>query len=379
MTIYLDNSSTTRPFDEVIDLMGKIMREDYGNASSLHRMGMKAEEHMTRAREQMAKALGVLPEEIFFTSGGTESDNTALLCGAAAGKRRGNKVITTCIEHPAILESLERLKEQGFETVTIPVDERGVVDMEAMKAAIDEDTILISCMHVNNETGAIQPISEIAKLKGNALFHVDAVQSFGKLRVPMEGIDLLSISGHKIHGPKGVGVLFVRKGTNIRPFIVGGGQEKHFRSGTENIPGIAGIGLAAEIIYTDREKKNEVLRGEKKALMDILSEKLDNVLFNSDMDGAPHILNVTFEGVRGEVILHMLEQDGIFVSTGSACSSNKSNHRSHVIKAMGRTDDQVDGTIRFSLCDGIPMEDIVFAAEKTAEHVTKFMKLGRFR
>ncbi len=380
--VYLDNSATTRPYDFVIDLMVKIMAADYGNPSSLHRMGLAAEEYVKTARGQVAHALGASPEEIFFTSGGSESDNTAIFGAAYKGRRRGKKILTSEVEHPAVLEAYARLAEEGFETVLLPVDDRGVLDLEAFDQAMDDDVILISVMHVNNETGAIQPIEEIAKKKRQALFHVDMVQSFGKLPIDLSGalsgVDMASVSGHKIHGPKGIGALYIRRGLTIRPFLVGGGQEKGMRSGTENVPAIAGLGLASEIIYKNREKKNDHLRALTGAMRTWFAENMDGILFNSCEDGAPHILSVSFEKTRGEVLLHTLEQSGISVSTGSACSSNKKG-LSHVIKAMGRNDKQVEGTIRFSLCDETTMDDVRYACEKTKEAVERFRRLGSFR
>ncbi|MBQ2063052.1 MAG: cysteine desulfurase [Firmicutes bacterium] len=380
--VYLDNSATTRPYDFVIDLMVKIMAADYGNPSSLHRMGLAAEEYVKTARGQVAHALGASPEEIFFTSGGSESDNTAIFGAAYKGRRRGKKILTSAVEHPAVLEAYARLAEEGFETVLLPVDDRGVLDMEAFDQAMDDDVILISVMHVNNETGAIQPIEEIAKKKRQALFHVDMVQSFGKLPIDLSGalsgVDMASVSGHKIHGPKGIGALYIRRGLTIRPFLVGGGQEKGMRSGTENVPAIAGLGLASEIIYKNREKKNAHLRALTGEMRTWFTENMNGILFNSQENGAPHILSVSFEKTRGEVLLHTLEQSGIYVSTGSACSSNKKG-LSHVIKAMGRNDKQVEGTIRFSLCDETTMDDVRYACEKTKEAVERFRRLGSFR
>ena len=366
----------------VIDLMAHIMSEEYGNPSSLHRMGMEAEGYVRTAREQVAKAMGASPEEIYFTSGGSESDNTAIFGGAYKGRRQGRKILTSCIEHPAVLESFARLKEEGFETVLLPVDKNGVLDMEAFDREMDEDVILISLMHVNNETGAIQPVEEVAKKKGHALLHVDMVQSFGKLPIDLHGalsgVDMASISGHKIHGPKGTGALYIRRGLNIRPFLVGGGQEKGLRSGTENVPAIAGLGRAAQTIYVNRERKNEHLREITDYMRGWFQENVDHILLNSSEDGAPHILSISFEKTRGEVLLHTLEQSGIYVSTGSACSSNKKG-QSHVIKAMGRTDKQVEGTLRFSLCDSCTMDEAKFVCEKTREAVERFRRLGSFR
>lgn len=379
---YFDNSATTRPYEMVVGLMNEVMLTGFGNPSSLHRMGMQAEEYVRTAREQVAKAMGASPDEIYFTSGGSESDNTAIIGGAYKMRRRGRKILTSCIEHPAVLESFARLAEEGFETVLLPVDENGVLDMDAFAREMGEDVILISVMHVNNETGAMQPIEQIAKMKGNALLHVDMVQSFGKLPIDLHGglsgVDMASISGHKIHGPKGSGALYIRKGLSIRPFIVGGGQEKGMRSGTENVPAIAGLGLAAQTIYINRERKNQHVQEIKAYMRQWFTDHVEDILFNSLEDGAPHILNISFAKTRGEVLLHTLEQSGIYVSTGSACSSNKKG-LSHVIKAMGRTDQQVEGTLRFSLCDATTMDEARYVCEKTKEAVDRFRRLGSFR
>ncbi|MBQ3122995.1 MAG: cysteine desulfurase, partial [Firmicutes bacterium] len=265
MFVYLDNSATTRQYDAVTEKMIKYMKEDFGNPSSLHRPGIDAEKAVKEARRLVASAIGCADDELYFTSGGTESDNTAIFGAAEAGKRRGNRIITTQVEHPAVLESVKRLGESGFDVVFLPVNSDGSVNMDALKEAVNSETILVSIMQVNNESGIIMPTGEIASYitgfnKANGtevLFHVDAVQSFGKMRVMKPGIDMMSVSAHKIHGPKGIGGLYVKKGRNIRPYIVGGGQEKHFRSGTENVPGIAGFGKAAEISYKNLDARLE--------------------------------------------------------------------------------------------------------------------------
>lgn len=345
MKAYLDNSATTRQYDEVTELMLKCIRDDFGNPSSLHRMGMEAEKYVDRARKQAAGAITAMsdisadPAEIFFTSGGTESDNTALICGALSRKRAGRRVITTAIEHPAVLESCKRLEEEGFEIVYAQPGSDGTVSADIVAGLINDDTVLVSVMHVNNETGAIQPVEEIAaqcvrksRVRGQEiLFHTDAVQSFGKVRLPLKNVDMLSISGHKIHGPKGVGILYIGKDRgkdllNIKPFIVGGGQEKGFRSGTENVPAVAGLGLAAEMTAADFESGCRSIRHKRDRLRTLLEENVPDIRINTPSDSeesSPGILNVSFRGTRGEVLLHTLEQDGIFVSTGSACSSNK--------------------------------------------------------
>lgn len=377
MQAYLDNSATTRQFDEVTELMVSMMKEDYGNPSSLHHMGLVAEKALKEARRRVADAVGTRPANVYFTSGGTESDNTAIIGAAHAKRRAGKRIITTKIEHPAVLESFKRLEEEGFEAVYVDVDKDGIVDMDMMRDSITDDTILIACMHVNNETGAIQPVEEIAKIKKNAHMHVDAVQSFGKIRLPLSGIDTIALSGHKIHGPKGMGALIVADKVNIKPFIVGGGQESGFRSGTENTPGIAGLGLAAEMVTKDLDGRYEKLDALRKRLLDNISA-IDDILINSCEGSCPAVLNVSFLGTRGEVILHTLEQSGVYVSTGSACSSHHGGG-SHVLKAMGLSDKQIDGAIRFSLSAENTFEEMDYAAEMTEKAVSSFRRLGSLR
>jgi cysteine desulfurase len=349
-------------------------------------MGVNAEKAMKEARKSVAGSLSVKDEEVFFTSGGTEADNTALFGAVQARKRRGNKIITSRIEHPAILESCRRLEESGFRVTYIPVDENGVIDMKALENELDEQTILITVMHVNNEVGSIQPVSEIADLKNRsggksgteALFHIDAVQSYGKLTIPVSGIDLLSVSGHKIHGPKGIGALFVRKGLNIQPYLFGGGQERGMRSGTENVPAAAGFGIAAELSRKNLSKRIESMKKVKNFLEDGIRSEISDIRFNSSANGSPSILNVSFLGVRGEVLLHTLEQSEIYVSTGSACSSRKKG-QSHVLKAMGLSDREIEGAIRFSFSEFNTTEEMEYVLDRLKEAVNKFRKLGSFR
>lgn len=386
MFVYLDNSATTKPYQEVIEETVKYMEIHFGNPSSLHRMGINAEKAMKEARKSVAASLGVKEEEVFFTSGGTEADNTALFGAVQARKRRGNRIITSRIEHPAVLESCRKLEESGFQVEYIPVDRNGVIDMKALESVLDEQTILISVMHVNNEVGSIQPISEIYDLKNRIsgksgteiLFHVDAVQSYGKLPIPINGIDLLSVSGHKIHGPKGVGALFVRKGLNVQPYLFGGGQERGMRSGTENVPAAAGFGIAAELSRKNMTKRIESMMMVKTFLEEGIRSELSDVRFNSTDNGSPSILNVSFLGVRGEVLLHTLEQAEIYVSTGSACSSRKKG-QSHVLKAMGLSDREIEGAIRFSFSEFNTTEEMEYVLARLKEAVNKFRKLGSFR
>ena len=386
--IYLDNSATTRQDPAVTELMLRCMQEDYGNPSSLHRMGLEAEKLLKHARRQLQKASGRTGDNIVFTSGGTESDNMAIFGAAKAGRRRGNRIVTTAVEHPAVLEPVRALEEAGFEVIRIGVDSGCRLDMEAMEAAVNEKTILVSVMQVNNETGTIQPLREVAELIARsgapAMLHCDAVQSFGKLHLPKEA-DLISVSGHKIHGPKGSGALLMKPDLHLPALIKGGGQEGALRSGTENVPAIAGLGLAAEIASAERNDGMKEIAALRQRLLQGLEEEIPDMLLNSPRESgeeaglcAATVLNVSFRGTRGEVILHTLEQDGICVSTGSACSSNKKG-RSHVLQAMGMADRDIEGAIRFSLSRFNTREEIDETIEKTAAAVRRFRRLGSFR
>jgi len=386
MFVYLDNSATTKPYKEVIDQTVRYMEAEYGNPSSLHRMGITAEKAMKEARKSVAASFGAKDEEIFFTSGGTEADNTAIFGAVQARKRRGNKIVTSQIEHPAVLESCKKLEESGFRVDYIPVDRNGLIDMQALENALDGQTILVTVMQVNNEVGSIQPIPEIStlrkrvgdKLGTEILLHTDAVQSYGKLPIQLNGVDLLSISGHKIHGPKGVGALYVRKGFNLQPYIIGGGQERGMRSGTENVPAVAGLGVAAELSRKNLIKRIETMRKVKTYLTEGIRAEIPDVRFNSMPEGSSSILNVSFLGTRGEVLLHTLEQAEIYVSTGSACSSRKKG-QSHVLKAMGLSDAEIEGAIRFSFCEFNTTEEMDYVLAQLKNAVQKFRKLGSFR
>ncbi len=380
MIVYLDNSSTTRPYKEAVDKAVFYMTQDYGNPSSLHRLGLNAEKAVREARAAVAKGLGATAGEIYFTSGGTEADNMAIIRGAESRRRTGNRIITTKVEHPAVLEPCAYMAKQGFEVVYIDVDSRGCIDMEQLENEINDRTVLISVMHVNNELGSINPIAEIAKLKQNALFHSDAVQSFCKVDInagSME-IDMISVSGHKIHGPKGIGAIYVRKGANLSPYIMGGGQEKAMRSGTENVPAIAGFGAAADISYTDMKSGADNMKAARAHLIEGIRGSIPDIRVNSPEDGCPSVLNISFLGTRGEVLLHMLEDCGIYVSTGSACSSNK-HGQSHVLKAIGLTDREIEGALRFSFSEFNTIEEMDYVLENLTAAVKRFRRLGTFR
>lgn len=390
--IYLDNSATTRQYDDVTEIMLKCMKEDFGNPSSLYSLGLDAEKTLKKAREQVTDAIG--SGRTVFTSGGTEADNTAVFGAAKALKRRGRRIVTSAVEHPAVLECCSRLEEEGFEVIRVGVDSKCRPDMEQLANAVNSDTILVTFMHVNNETGTVMPIDEIRKImdknKSPGLLHTDAVQSFGKMRMPRNA-DMVSMSGHKIHGPKGVGALWIREKNSqgkkilLPAYITGGGQEQGQRSGTENVPAIAGLGKAVEIALNDREKEMKRLAGIRAEIIGELEKTLPDVILNSPREAGekpgmccPTVINMTFMGTRGEVLLHDLERDGIYVSTGSACSSNKKG-QSHVLKAMGLKDKEIEGTIRISLGRFNSMDEVDFITEKIRAAVTRFRKLGSFR
>lgn len=378
MFVYLDNSATTRQYERVTEVMKTSMEENYGNPSSLHKLGLVAEKQMRQSRKTVADSLGAKEDEVFFTSGGTESDNTALFGIAHARKRAGKKIITTQVEHPAVLESCRLLEQQGFQVEYIGVDDKCRLDMEQLRAAIDSDTILISIMAVNNETGTIMPVSEIAKIKENALLHTDAVQAYGKISLEHTGADLISVSGHKIHGPKGIGALYVKKGVHLPAYLVGGGQERHMRSGTENVPAILGFGAAVELSRKNWTMRQETMEKARTHLLAGLLDQVPDIKINSPEDGACSVLNVSFLGTRGEVLLHTLEQDDIYVSTGSACSSNKKG-RSHVLSAMGLSEKEIEGAIRFSFSEFNTIEEMDYVLEKVKNAVSRFRRLGSFR
>ena len=377
--IYLDNSATTRAYDEVIEKTLSMMREDYGNPSSLHALGFDAEKIIKEARRQVGNAFGA--GEIVFTSGGTESDNMAIIGAYRKKKRESNRIITTRVEHPAVLETVKGLEREGAEVVYIDVDRDSRLDMDSLREAAKEGAALISVMAVNNETGALFPICHVNEVKGNALLHVDAVQALGKEDVSNLPGDLISVSGHKIHGPKGIGALFIRKGVKLDPIITGGGQEKGLRSGTENTQGIAGFGIATEKALSGLEEEKKRLREINNKLKDGILSEIKDVRINSPEDGCPSILNVSFLGTRGEVLLHSLEQKGIMVSTGSACSSGKNAHKSgsHVLKAMGLSREEIEGAIRFSFGAFNTPEEMDIVIDKVKEAVEGFRRLGSFR
>ena len=373
MEAYFDNSATTRVFDCVKDVVVKTMTEDYGNAASKHRKGVDAERYIREARSVIAKSLKVQDKEIIFTSGGSESNNMALVGGAMANRRRGGHIISTNVEHPSVYNTLGFLEEQGFEITYLPVDGEGHINLSQLRDSLRQDTILVSVMYVNNEVGAVEPVEEIGKLikehQPQVLFHVDAIQAYGKyeIRPKRQGIDLLSVSGHKFHGPKGVGFLYIDEKAKVKPLIYGGGQQKGMRSGTENVPGVAGLGAAVREIYKDHQEKADYLYGLKACLMERLGE-IEGCVINSrpGRESAPQIVSVSFEGIRSEVLLHALEERGIYVSSGSACSSTHPGF-SGTLKGIGVKPELLDATLRFSFGLFNRKEEIDYAVEVLKE------------
>ena len=383
MEVYLDNSATTRCFDEVAQLAAKVMAQDYGNPSSMHLKGVAGEKCLRHAREVIAKNLKVNEKEILFTSGGTESDNMALIGTTFANQRAGRHLITTQIEHPAILQTMQYLEKQDFEVTYLPVDANGQVKLEELQRALRKDTILVSIMHTNNEIGSLQPIAEagaiIKRFNPSIVFHVDAVQGYGKFRIQPKrmNIDLLSVSAHKIHGPKGIGFLYINEKIKIHPIIWGGGQQKGMRSGTENVPAIAGMALAIETIYKNLDEEIDKLYQLKQRFIDG-AMKIEDVKINglTGRDSAPHVVSLSVRGVRSEVLLHALEDKGIYVSAGSACASNKPSV-SATLQAIGVEKDLLDSTIRFSFSVFTTEEEIDYTLQNLYAIIPMLRKYTR--
>lgn len=383
MEVYFDNSATTRCSAKAAELMVKVLTEDYGNPSSLHRKGMEGENYIKEARNRICKTLKINDTELIFTSGGTESNNLAILGAAMANKRSGMHLVTTRVEHPAVGSPMKFLEEQGFCVTYLDVDEHGLISLEELEQAVTPETILVSIMYVNNEIGAVEPIAEAARIiksrNPKTLFHVDAIQAYGKYIIHPKrmGIDLLSVSSHKIHGPKGVGFLYVKEKTKLKPLIFGGGQQKGMRSGTENVPGTAGMGQAALEAYEDFEAKQQYLYELKEAFVTGLrKQEWAHVNGKTGRDSAPHIVSVSFAGVRSEVLLHALEDKGIYVSAGSACASNKPAVSS-TLQAIGIKREYLDTTVRFSFCTENTMEEISYCLDTLQEIVPMLKKYTR--
>jgi cysteine desulfurase len=383
MEVYLDNSATTQPFPEVIQAVRETLEQCYGNPSSLHHKGLEAEKILKNARRLVAEVIGAADTELIFTSGGTEANNLAI-SGALGKLKRGDHLVTSQVEHPSVLNVFKRLEQQGYQVTYLPVDHTGMVDLNELRASLEYHPVLVSIMLVNNEIGAIQPLAAVGQilgaLKNKPLLHVDAVQAFGKLpcNVHKLNIDLLTLSGHKFHGPKGVGALYIRKGIQLEPLVYGGGQEAGYRSGTENVPGIAGMGVAAALATADLNTNILKLRQLKAQLAAAIARNIETVRINSldTGDFAPHILNVSFPGVKGEVLLHALEQDGIYVSTGAACSSRK-NSPSHVLKAIGLKETEIEGAIRFSFSTRNTETEIDYVSDQLTRRVRELRRVMR--
>ena len=383
MEIYLDNSATTKPYDEVINKMIQALTIEYGNPSSIHKKGIIVEKTIKQIRQDIARSIGAKDKEIFFTSGGTESNNAIIRGVANLNKKRGKHLITTEIEHPSVLHTFKDLESEGFEVTYLKVNEKGIIDFDEFKNSVRDDTLLVSIMHVNNEVGSIQPVDKIgnylSSLEKKVYLHVDAVQSFGKIefRPSKYNIDFMSVSGHKIHGPKGIGFMYIKENNRLKPIITGGGQESSIRSGTENGPGIYGLGEAVRITMSNLKENISNISKLKDILKKELQNNIDNIKINSPEDGVCHVLNVSFIGIKGEILLHYLEQKNIYVSTGSACSSKKKG--SHVLLAMKLKHEEIEGAIRFSLSNMNSEEDIISAVKIVKESVTELRDIIRKR
>lgn len=394
MEVYLDNAATTKVSDNVINQMMKVLKEDYGNPSSMHRLGVKAEQYMKESAQIIANSLKVEPKEIIFTSGGTEANNLALIGAAMANKRKGNHILTTRIEHPSVHEPLLYLEENGFEIGFIPVDASGKIVKDKLYAMIKDETILVSIMYVNNEIGSVQDVAEICielkNRKKDIITHVDAVQAFGKYRIypKREGIDLLSFSGHKIHGPKGSGALYVNDKIKINPMMYGGGHQRGIRSGTENVPAIAGLGQAVLTMYENYDQKvahlyelkqyflREIITLEGASLNGLPKECTKDFPLDLLKETAPHIISLSLQGVRSEVLLHSLEDKGIYVSSGSACSSHHPQP-SVTLTAIGLPNDLMDSTMRISMSYDTTKEELQYTLEQIKAIVPVLRKYTR--
>lgn len=379
--IYLDNSATTKPFPEVVDSFVTVATKYFGNPSSLHELGMKAERLLTQAREQIAAALGVKPNEIIFTSGGTEANNFAIKGVALQYRHRGNHIITTAIEHPSVSEPCQQLEQLGFEVTYLPVNENGIVTVEEVKKALRDDTILVSIMHVNNEVGSIQPVEEIGALLARypkTIFHVDRVQGISKVPLDMKKarIDLCTMSAHKFHGLRGAGILYVRQGIQLSPLLAGGGQEMQFRSGTENVPAIVAMAKALRMSLEKYDKQIDYLLEVKQAWFNEL-KTIPSIQINTPLaHSAPHIINFSLNGIKPEVFVHELEKRSIFVSTTSACSSKKKTP-SKTLLAMGADDKRAESGIRISLSFENTLEEIPAAIAVMKKAIEKLREVTR--
>ena len=383
MEIYLDNAATTRVSPQAAETVKNIMCDEFGNPSSMHSKGARAERIVRESAKKIADILKVKEKEIYFTSGGTESNNWALIGVAEANKRKGNRIITSKIEHASVAAAVDFLSEHGYDVVKIGTDKNGVLNLDELEEAIDDKTILVSVMAVNNEIGTLQPLEEISRIikkkNPNVIFHSDAIQAFGKMRLNPKrlGVDMLSVSGHKIHAPKGIGFLYISEKIRISPLIYGGGQQNGMRSGTDNVPGIAALAQAAKDAYSNIDEIRDKMYGLRSRLINGLSG-IEDVVINSPENtlSAPHIVNVSFLGIRSEVMLHALEERGIYVSAGSACSSHKRS-LSPTLLAIGCDKDRAESALRFSFCDETSEEEIDSAISVISEIVPMLRKYVR--
>ena len=386
MEVYFDSAATGKVLPEAVETMVKAMTEVYGNPSSASILGIEAGNVLKKSQEDIARIINAEPSEIYFTSGGTEGDNWAIFGTAYGYKRSGKHIITTNTEHPAINLPLEALKEEGFEIEKIGVDEKGYIDIEELKSKIRKDTILVSVILANNETGTVQDIEKIGQAvkeaNNDTLLHADAVQAFGKMKIDVKNskIDMLSASGHKFGAPRGTGIFYMKKGLKVKPLMYGGGQQLNQRPGTENVAGAAAIAKAAEVCYKNLEENNEKIREIKKYIADRVLTEIPNTFINGDSieKASPYVLNIGFMGLRSEVLLHALEAEGIYVSAGSACNSKK-KVRSSVLSAMGKSDEEIEGSIRLSFSKFNTMEEAEYAVEKLKEQVALLRRFNRKR
>ncbi|MCD7709659.1 MAG: cysteine desulfurase [Clostridiales bacterium] len=383
MEAYLDNSATTRCCDEAVEMMRRVLSQDYGNPSSMHAKGVDAENFMKDAQKKIAKTLRCKEQEICFTSGGTESNNLAILGVAEANRRTGRHIITSSVEHPSVRQTVRWLSEQGCEVTYLPVNAYGEILLDDLRNALRPDTVLVTLMHVNNEIGALEPVAEAGRIvhenNPKTIFHVDAIQSYGKFPIfpGRMGIDLLSVSGHKIHGPKGSGFLYVKDKAKIAPLLHGGGQQRGLRSGTENVPAIAGLGVAAELAYKNLEDNaNHMYEMRERLIEGVLGIEGVSVNGRQGREAAPHIVSVSVDGVRAEVLLHALEDRGIYVSAGSACSSNRPEV-SATLTAIGLRKDLLDSTVRLSLCEATTAEEIDYTVAALGELIPMLRRYKR--
>lgn len=391
--IYLDNAATTKPRSEVISQMLRVLEEDYGNPSSPHNLGLQAEKHIKGSRQSLARAIGADQQEVYFTSGGTEANNWAIRMGARHYARFGKHLITTAIEHPSVLKTFRELVQEGFEVTYLPVDEHGVIDLNDLEEALREDTILVSLMFVNNEIGSIQPVVEAGRMirdikrgkKGlfHPLYHIDAVQALGKLSIDVKelNVDLMSFSAHKLHGPKGSGALYKRKDLPLPAYLTGGEQEGALRSGTENVPGIVGFGKAVELAHGELAENIKKMRELKVKLAEGILDGVPETWINGPRpgEGAPHILNISFAGLKAEVLVHALSDRGIYISTRSACSARKASP-SHVLQALGVDQERLASAVRFSLSPFNTPQEVEYTLdqiEKTVKSLRRVMGGGR--